>query len=110
MGAVAAAFRELGFIVTGSDENIYPPMSTFLEAKEIKISSGFRPENIPAEVDLVVIGNALCRGNPELEAVLEADEIVGVGPEVFLAKLHDRVRPATGARIGEARGDRKSVV
>ena len=71
MGAVAAAFRELGFIVTGSDENIYPPMSTFLEAKEIKISSGFRPENIPAEVDLVVIGNALCRGNSELEAVLD---------------------------------------
>jgi UDP-N-acetylmuramate: L-alanyl-gamma-D-glutamyl-meso-diaminopimelate ligase len=71
MGAVAVAFRELGFVVTGSDENIYPPMSTFLEAKEIKISSGFRPENIPAEVDLVVIGNALCRGNSELEAVLD---------------------------------------
>jgi len=70
MGAVAAAFRELGFIVTGSDANIYPPMSTFLEEKGIKISSGFRPENIPSEVDLVIVGNALYRGNPELEAVL----------------------------------------
>jgi UDP-N-acetylmuramate: L-alanyl-gamma-D-glutamyl-meso-diaminopimelate ligase len=71
MGAVAAAFRELGFIVTGSDENAYPPMSTFLEGKGIKITSGFTPKNIPTEVDLVVIGNALCRGNPELEAVLD---------------------------------------
>jgi UDP-N-acetylmuramate: L-alanyl-gamma-D-glutamyl-meso-diaminopimelate ligase len=71
MGAVAAAFRELGFFVTGSDENVYPPMSTFLEARGIKISSGFRPENIPSDADLVVIGNALCRGNQELEAVLD---------------------------------------
>lgn len=71
MGAVAAAFRELGLIVTGSDDNVYPPMSTFLEGKGIKISGGYRPENIPAEVDLVVIGNALYRGNPELEAVLD---------------------------------------
>jgi UDP-N-acetylmuramate: L-alanyl-gamma-D-glutamyl-meso-diaminopimelate ligase len=70
MGAVAAAFRELGCVVTGSDENVYPPMSTFLEAKGIKIASGFRPENIPSEVDLIVVGNALYRGNPELEAVL----------------------------------------
>lgn len=71
MGAIAVAFRELGFIVTGSDDNVYPPMSTFLEAKGITISSGFRPENIPSEVDLIVIGNALYRGNAELEAVLE---------------------------------------
>jgi UDP-N-acetylmuramate: L-alanyl-gamma-D-glutamyl-meso-diaminopimelate ligase len=71
MGAVAAAFRELGFFVTGSDDNVYPPMSTFLESKGIKISNGFRPENIPSEVDLVVVGNALYRGNPELEAVLD---------------------------------------
>src|SRR6202166_1553093 len=71
MGAVAAAFRELGFVITGSDDNVYPPMSTFLDARGIQISSGFRPENIPSDVDLIVIGNALCRGNPELEAVLD---------------------------------------
>jgi UDP-N-acetylmuramate: L-alanyl-gamma-D-glutamyl-meso-diaminopimelate ligase len=70
MGAVAAALRELGCIVTGSDDNVYPPMSTFLERKGIEISRGFRPENIPSNVELVVVGNALCRGNPELEAVL----------------------------------------
>ena len=70
MGAVAAALRDLNFIITGSDENVYPPMSTFLHAKGIELSSGFRPENIPSNVDLVVVGNAICRGNPELEAVL----------------------------------------
>jgi len=70
MGSVAAALRELGFIVTGSDDNVYPPMSTFLAAKGIEISRGYSPANIPSETDLVVVGNALCRGNPELEAVL----------------------------------------
>jgi UDP-N-acetylmuramate: L-alanyl-gamma-D-glutamyl-meso-diaminopimelate ligase len=70
MGAVAAAIRDLGFTVTGSDENVYPPMSTFLDAKGIRICKGYRAENLPAEVDLVVIGNAIIRGNPEVEAVL----------------------------------------
>ena len=54
MGAVAAALRELGIIVTGSDDNVYPPMSTFLEAKGIEISRGFRPENIPSNVEITV--------------------------------------------------------
>ena len=45
-------------------------MSTFLAGKGIEISRGYSPENIPSEVDLVVVGNAVCRGNPELEAVL----------------------------------------
>jgi UDP-N-acetylmuramate: L-alanyl-gamma-D-glutamyl-meso-diaminopimelate ligase len=70
MGAVAAAIRDLGFTVTGSDENVYPPMSTFLDGKGITISKGYRAENLPTEVDLVVIGNAIFRGNPEVEAVL----------------------------------------
>ena len=70
MGAVAAALREQGFIVTGSDAGVYPPMSTFLEERGIPIASPFRPENIPAEADLIVVGNAISRGNPELEAVL----------------------------------------
>jgi UDP-N-acetylmuramate: L-alanyl-gamma-D-glutamyl-meso-diaminopimelate ligase len=83
MGAVAAAFRELGFSVTGSDDNVYPPMSTFLESKGIKISCGFSPENIPLEVDLVVVGNALCRGNLELEAVLDRKLIYRSLPETL---------------------------
>jgi UDP-N-acetylmuramate: L-alanyl-gamma-D-glutamyl-meso-diaminopimelate ligase len=70
MGSVAAAIKDLGFTVTGSDANVYPPMSTFLESKGIPIQNGFRPENIPDPIDLIVIGNAMTRGNPELEAVL----------------------------------------
>src|SRR6202011_3058220 len=83
MGAVAAAFRELDFIVSGSDDNVYPPMSTFLEAKGIQISRGFRPENLPSELDLVVVGNALCRGNPELEAVLDRKLLYRSLPETL---------------------------
>lgn len=70
MGAVAAAMRAQGFAVTGSDAAVYPPMSTFLEGKGIKLSEGYKPENIPADADLIVVGNAISRGNPEVEAVL----------------------------------------
>jgi UDP-N-acetylmuramate: L-alanyl-gamma-D-glutamyl-meso-diaminopimelate ligase len=70
MGAVAAAMRDQGFTVSGSDNEVYPPMSTFLEEKGIAISRGYRPENLPPEADLIVVGNAISRGNPEIEAVL----------------------------------------
>jgi UDP-N-acetylmuramate: L-alanyl-gamma-D-glutamyl-meso-diaminopimelate ligase len=70
MGAVAVAMRELDFRVTGSDATVYPPMSTFLEAKGIKLLEGYRPENLPPEADLIVVGNALSRGNPEVEEAL----------------------------------------
>src|SRR5437763_15248151 len=70
MGSVAAALNERGFTVTGSDENVYPPMSTFLEQRNISLSSGYRAENIPAKADVVVIGNAIKRGNPVPQAVL----------------------------------------
>jgi UDP-N-acetylmuramate: L-alanyl-gamma-D-glutamyl-meso-diaminopimelate ligase len=69
MGAVAAAMRENGFVVTGQDDNVYPPMSTFLREKGIAITEGFHAGDIPA-ADLVVIGNAMMRGNPAVEAVL----------------------------------------
>jgi UDP-N-acetylmuramate: L-alanyl-gamma-D-glutamyl-meso-diaminopimelate ligase len=71
MGAVAAAVRDLGYIVTGSDDNVYPPMSTFLQSKGIEISRGYLPEHTPEGIDLVVVGNAICRGNPELESILD---------------------------------------
>src|SRR5438067_4048856 len=70
MGAVAAALRERGFKVTGSDESVYPPMSIFLEERGIKLHRGYGKENIPSDADVVVIGNAMKRGNPEVEAVL----------------------------------------
>ena len=71
MGSVAAGMIEQGYVVTGSDQSVYPPMSTFLESKGIKIIEGYRAENIPAEATTVVIGNAISRGNEEAEAILD---------------------------------------
>ncbi len=70
MGSVAAALRERNFTVSGSDENIYPPMSTFLEEKGVKLTTPYAAENLPPDADLIVVGNAIRRGNPEAEAVL----------------------------------------
>lgn len=71
MASLAAMCRDLGHTVTGSDENVYPPMSTFLEARGIRIASGYRESNLDHRPDLVVIGNAMKRGNPEIERVLD---------------------------------------
>jgi len=99
MGAVAVALKERGFKVTGSDENVYPPMSSFLEGKGIAIMEGYRAENIPAAVDVVVIGNAMTRGNPEVEAVLNRKLLYLSLPEVlknhFLRGRHNLVVTGT---------------
>jgi UDP-N-acetylmuramate: L-alanyl-gamma-D-glutamyl-meso-diaminopimelate ligase len=71
MGGVAALARELGHAVEGSDQAIYPPMSTQLEALGIPFSQGYLPENISRDCDEVVVGNALSRGNAAVEAVLD---------------------------------------
>ena len=71
MGGVAALARELGHTVEGSDVNIYPPMSTQLEALGIALAQGYAPEHIVADTDVVVVGNALSRGNPAVEHVLD---------------------------------------
>src|SRR6476661_6174836 len=71
MAAVAVAMKDRGYAVTGSDQNVYPPMSTFLADKGIPVISGFNEANLESGPDLVVIGNAISRGNPEAEAVLE---------------------------------------
>ena len=71
MGSAAAALSRIGHKVTGSDQNVYPPMSTMLERAGILLMSGFRAENLPADADVIVIGNAMSRGNPEVEAVLD---------------------------------------
>ena len=70
MGAVASAMARKGFVVTGTDANVYPPMSTFLESEGIQIFQGYKPSNIPDDAELIVIGNAMSRGNIEVEAVL----------------------------------------
>jgi UDP-N-acetylmuramate: L-alanyl-gamma-D-glutamyl-meso-diaminopimelate ligase len=99
MGSVAAALRERGFIVTGSDDNIYPPMSTFLESKGIALKLGYRAENIPEDAEIIVIGNAITRGNPEVEAVLNRKLYYASLPEIlkqfFLRGRHNLVVTGT---------------
>ena len=72
MGGVAALARELGHAVEGSDANIYPPMSTQLEQLGIALQQGYAAGNIGADCDEIVVGNALSRGNPAVEHVLDA--------------------------------------
>jgi UDP-N-acetylmuramate: L-alanyl-gamma-D-glutamyl-meso-diaminopimelate ligase len=71
MAATAAALQEKGVQVTGSDQNVYPPMSTFLAERRIQVMSGYAEPNLAHKPDLVVIGNAISRGNPEAEYVLD---------------------------------------
>jgi len=71
MASVAAALRDQGLAVTGSDQNIYPPMSTFLAERQIDVMTGYAERNLAHKPDLVVIGNVISRGNPEAEAVLD---------------------------------------
>ncbi|PYK30218.1 MAG: UDP-N-acetylmuramate:L-alanyl-gamma-D-glutamyl-meso-diaminopimelate ligase [Verrucomicrobia bacterium] len=99
MGSVAAALAKRGFKVTGSDENVYPPMSIFLEEHGIKIHQGYDKKNIPADADVVVIGNAMKRGNPEVEAILNRKLFYLSLPEVlknyFLRGKHNLVVTGT---------------
>ncbi len=83
MGAVAAAMKQRGYTVTGSDANVYPPMSDFLRSQGIELFEGYREENIPADTDVVIIGNAISRGNPEAEATLDRKLLYHSLPEVL---------------------------
>ncbi len=99
MASVAAAMQERGFKVTGSDENVYPPMSSFLQEKGIALKQGYRAENIPGDADVVVIGNVMKRGNAEVETVLNRKLFYLSLPEVlknyFLRGRHNLVVTGT---------------
>src|SRR5215217_2808939 len=69
MATLAALLKSRGHDVRGSDQNVYPPMSDFLAAEQIRTFSGYDAAHIATDVDLVVVGNAISRGNVELEAV-----------------------------------------
>jgi UDP-N-acetylmuramate: L-alanyl-gamma-D-glutamyl-meso-diaminopimelate ligase len=70
MGSLAGLLKAAGHTVTGSDENVYPPMSTQLQALGIEYAEGYSPANLEPRPDIVIVGNAISRGNPELEHVL----------------------------------------
>ncbi|MDA8138263.1 MAG: Mur ligase domain-containing protein, partial [Desulfobacteraceae bacterium] len=69
MGALACMLQELGYTVTGSDQHVYPPMSDFLRAKGIQIFEGFSEKHLASRPDLVVVGNAVSKTNPEAQAM-----------------------------------------
>ena len=71
MGALACMLQDLGFHVTGSDHQVYPPMSDFLEGKGVHLFSGFSPSHLEPVPDLVIIGNAVTRNNVEAQHVME---------------------------------------
>ena len=81
MGGIAALARELGLPVSGSDAAVYPPMSTQLQALGIALMDGYRAENVPPPPTELVIGNAMTRGNPEVEAILDAGRRYTSGPQ-----------------------------
>ncbi|QBL10106.1 UDP-N-acetylmuramate:L-alanyl-gamma-D-glutamyl-meso-diaminopimelate ligase [Rheinheimera sp. D18] len=91
MGGIAAIAKALGHKVTGSDTNVYPPMSTQLEQLGIALTQGWDPAQLEPAPDLVIIGNALSRGNPAVEYVLNTNLRYISGPQ-WLAEqvLHDR--------------------
>ncbi|MFZ4703685.1 MAG: UDP-N-acetylmuramate:L-alanyl-gamma-D-glutamyl-meso-diaminopimelate ligase, partial [Candidatus Methylumidiphilus sp.] len=91
MGGLALMAQELGHKVTGSDQNVYPPMSTQLESQGIVLNRGYAAANLEPRPDLVVIGNALSRGNLEVEAVLNQGLPYTSGPRwLYEAVLKDR--------------------
>ena len=71
MGSLAGMLKDSGYVVTGSDENVYPPMSDFLAACNIEIKNGYRAENLSPQPDLVVVGNTIKKTNPEALALAE---------------------------------------
>lgn len=87
MGGLAMLARSLGHEVTGSDANVYPPMSTLLEKQGISLIQGYDASQLDPAPDLVIIGNAMTRGNPCVEAVLERNIPFMSGPQW----LHDFV-------------------
>ena len=91
MGGIAAIARAAGHRVTGSDRNVYPPMSTQLRALGIDIVEGFGAEQLQPAPDVVVVGNVMSRGHPVIEALLESQIPYTSGPEwLSSAVLHDR--------------------
>lgn len=87
MAGIAMIARSLGHKVTGSDQNVYPPMSTFLKKEQIDIIQGFDVEQLQSNPDLIIVGNALGRGNPCVEYILNHNLNYTSAPQW----LHDEV-------------------
>jgi UDP-N-acetylmuramate: L-alanyl-gamma-D-glutamyl-meso-diaminopimelate ligase len=83
MATLAAMLKRRGFDVRGSDQSVYPPMSDFLASEGIAVENGYAAAHITSDIDFVVVGNAISRGNPELEEVLDRKIRYGSLPEAI---------------------------
>jgi UDP-N-acetylmuramate: L-alanyl-gamma-D-glutamyl-meso-diaminopimelate ligase len=83
MATLAAMLKRKGHDVQGSDQDVYPPMSEFLAAEGIRTLAGYSAEHISGDLDLIVVGNAISRGNPELEETLDRKIRYGSLPEAI---------------------------
>lgn len=91
MGGIAAIAKQLGFRVSGCDANVYPPMSTQLEELGIELMQGYKVEHLANEPDIVIVGNAMSRGNPMVEYVMARNIAYTSGPQWLLENvLKDR--------------------
>ncbi len=81
MGSLAVLAKELGYRVTGSDANVYPPMSTQLEEQGIELIEGYDPAQLEPQPDIIIVGNAMTRGNPCVEAMLNKGMRYTSGPQ-----------------------------
>jgi UDP-N-acetylmuramate: L-alanyl-gamma-D-glutamyl-meso-diaminopimelate ligase len=105
MAGVAQIARELGHEVEGSDANVYPPMSTQLERAGIGLHNGYEADALPRDCDMFIVGNAISRGNPQFEAILEQGRRYCSGPQwLYENLLHDRWVLAVAGTHGKTPG------
>ena len=90
MAGIAQIARELGCEVAGSDANVYPPMSTQLEQAGIELHHGYAAEALPGDCDVFIVGNAITRGNPQFEAILERGLRYTSGPQWLYEEVLQR--------------------
>jgi UDP-N-acetylmuramate: L-alanyl-gamma-D-glutamyl-meso-diaminopimelate ligase len=102
MGSLAGLLKARGHEVSGSDQDVYPPMSDQLAEMGVPIRSPYREENVPGDADLVVLGNALSRGNPEVEVVLDRKQRLSSMPALLAEEfLRDRTSIAVAGTHGK---------
>ena len=92
MSALALLAREAGFNVTGSDANCYPPISDLLAAQGISWTEGYEDSTQALKADCVIVGNAIKRGMPVIEAVLDANKAYTSGPQWLAENILPRYR------------------
>ena len=98
MGGIAALARADGHRVTGSDANVYPPMSSQLEALDIELINGYDPAQLDLKPDIVLVGNVMSRGNPLIERLLDSPLAFTSGPQWLAENMLRRKRSRAGSR------------